>query len=92
MKLGLLTAPFPETPLMEVADWAAANEFEMLEVCAWLTAAGASRRYSGTCHIDVDDLSEVRAKAIVDELANRGIALQFLRRLESDPNPDRISD
>ena len=23
MKLGLLTAPFPDTPLMEVADWAA---------------------------------------------------------------------
>ncbi len=27
MKLGLLTAPFPTTPLMEVADWTAANGF-----------------------------------------------------------------
>ncbi len=30
MKLGFLTAPFPETPLMEVADWAAAVDFEVL--------------------------------------------------------------
>ena len=28
MKLGLLTAPFPDTPLMEVADWTAANGFD----------------------------------------------------------------
>jgi hypothetical protein len=24
VKLGFLTAPFPETPLLDVADWAAA--------------------------------------------------------------------
>ena len=29
MRLGLLTAPFPETPLDEVADWTAANGFEV---------------------------------------------------------------
>ena len=32
MKLGLLTAAFPDTPLEEVAEWAAANGFSMLEV------------------------------------------------------------
>ncbi len=32
MKLGLLTAPFPEMPLEEVADWAADNGFESLEI------------------------------------------------------------
>ena len=31
MKLGFLTAPFPDLPLAEVADWAAANDFESLE-------------------------------------------------------------
>ena len=30
MKLGFLTAPFPQTPLREVADWAAASGFEVL--------------------------------------------------------------
>ena len=32
MKLGLLTAPFPETPLDEVVDWTAANGFECIEI------------------------------------------------------------
>ena len=54
MKLGLLTAPFPETPLEEVADWAAANGFESLEICCWPKTEGAARRYAGICHIDVD--------------------------------------
>ena len=35
MRLGLLTAPFPETPLMDVADWTAANGFESLEIACW---------------------------------------------------------
>ena len=47
MKLGLLTAPFPDTPLAEVADWAAAAGFEALEVACWPKAAGPTRRYAG---------------------------------------------
>ena len=34
VRLGFLTAPLPDTPLMEVADWAAANEFDSLEIVA----------------------------------------------------------
>ena len=40
MKLGLLTAAFPDTPLTEVADWAGANGFSMLEVACWPRADG----------------------------------------------------
>ena len=57
MKLGFLTAPFPETPLMEVADWTAANGFEVLEIACWPRAGGEKRRYAGTSHIDVANLS-----------------------------------
>ena len=35
MKLGLLTAPFPETPLADVVDWTAANGFESIEIACW---------------------------------------------------------
>ena len=35
MRLGLLTAPFPETPLSDVADWTAANGFESIEIACW---------------------------------------------------------
>ena len=53
MKLGLLTAPFPETPLLEVADWAASVGFEALEIACWPRTTGPTRRYAGTSHIDV---------------------------------------
>ena len=54
MKLGLLTAAFPTSPLDEVADWAAAKGFEMLEVACWPAGEGAARRYGGVSHIDVE--------------------------------------
>ena len=53
MKLGFLTAPFPETPLNEVADWAASEGFEVLEIACWPRSDGPTRRYAGTSHIDV---------------------------------------
>jgi sugar phosphate isomerase/epimerase len=88
MKLGLLTAPFPQTPLMDVADWAAAHEFQMLEVCAWPKEQGVARRYAGTCHVDVDDLSDARAKEIVDELDSKGIEISGLGYYPNPLHPD----
>ena len=46
MKLGFLTAPFNETPLMDVADWAASTDFEVLEIACWPKATGPTRRSS----------------------------------------------
>jgi sugar phosphate isomerase/epimerase len=84
VKLGLLTAPFPETPLLEVAEWASANGFEQLEVASWPAAGGQARRYAGTSHIDVADLSDARASEIVGGLAERGITISGLGYY---PNP-----
>ena len=53
MRLGLLTAPFPTTPLLDVARWSAANGFESLEIACWPATGGEARRYAGTSHIDV---------------------------------------
>ena len=64
MKLGLLTAAFPTLTLDEIADWAAANGFETLEVACWPAGEGAARRYAGVCHIDVDTLDDARAREI----------------------------
>ena len=68
MKLGFLTAPFPETPLMDVADWAAGASFEVLEIACWPRSTGPSRRYAGTSHIDVANLSAAQATEIRDEI------------------------
>ena len=88
MKLGFITAPFPNTPLEEVADWAATNGFEILEPCCWPAGEKAGRRYSGVCHIDVDGLSEARAKEIVDDMARRGIEISGLGYYPNPLHPD----
>ena len=80
MKLGLLTAAFPTLTLDEIADWAAANGFETLEVACWPAGEGAARRYAGVCHIDVDRLDE----GVVDRLAQRGLEISALAYY---PNP-----
>ncbi len=67
MKLGFLTAAFPNLPLEEVAAWAAREGFETLEIACWPRADGNERRYAGVSHIDVeafdpDDVRELLAR------------------------------
>jgi sugar phosphate isomerase/epimerase len=88
VKLGFITAPFPTTPLDEVADWAAEVGFDFLEVCCWPRGGGDARRYAGTSHIDVDGMSEARAKEIVDDMAGRGIEVPGLGYYPNPLDPD----
>ncbi len=89
MKLGFLTAPFPDLPLGDVATWAGANGFESLEVACWPPSKGPSRRYAGTSHIDVTDLSASRASEIVDEVASHGLTISGLGFYPNPMHPDR---
>jgi sugar phosphate isomerase/epimerase len=89
MRLGFLTAPFPDTPLSEVAAWAGANGFESLEIACWPRATGPTRRYAGTSHIDVTDLSDARATEIVDEVASHGLAISGLGYYPNPMHSDR---
>ena len=88
MRLGFLTAPFPDTPLMEVAAWAGANGFESLEIACWPRSTDTARRYAGTSHIDVADLSDARATEIVDEIASHGLAISGLGYYPNPMHPD----
>ena len=88
MKLGFLTAPFPETPLTEVADWAASEGFEVLEVACWPKSDGPTRRYAGTSHIDVASLSAGQAKDIRAEIEARGLSISGLGFYPNPLHPD----
>lgn len=88
MKLGFLTAPFPETPLMEVADWAASVGFEVLEIACWPRASGPTRKYAGTSHIDVADLSDAQAGEIKAEIAAKGLDISGLGFYPNPLHPD----
>jgi len=75
MKLGLMTAALPGLTLDEVAGWASAEGFEMLEIACWPAASGAARRYAGVCHIDVENLD---ADAVRETMARHGLGISSL--------------
>lgn len=84
MKLGLLTAPFPDSTLDEVADWSASVGFETLEIACWPASSGEARRYAGTSHIDVSGMTKLRATETVGMLSDIDIGISGLGYY---PNP-----
>ena len=88
MKLGILTAPFADTLLPEVASWASSSGFEALEIACWPQSAGPSRRYAGTSHIDVAKLSASQAKEIAAELTAKGLTVSGLGYYPNPLHPD----
>jgi sugar phosphate isomerase/epimerase len=84
MKLGILTAPFADIGLMDVADWSAGNGFSALEIACWPRAGGETRRYAGTSHIDVANLSAAEGDEIASALSSKGITISGLGYY---PNP-----
>ena len=88
MKLGLLTAPFPDQSLAAVAAWSAAAGFEALEVACWPRTSGATRRYAGTSHIDVAALSDTEARDTVAALAAEGLTISALGYYPNPLHPD----
>ncbi len=88
MKLGILTAPFGDTPLMQVADWAAGNGLGALEIACWPASAGEKRRYAGTSHIDVDGLTKAQATDIMGKLTANGVSVSALGYYPNPLHPD----
>src|SRR3954454_6499912 len=88
MKLGLLTAAFPDSTLEQVADWAGASGFETLEIACWPRTGGESRRYSGVSHIDVQRLDADGAAQVRELLAARGLEISSLAYYPNHLHPD----
>ncbi len=88
MKLGFLTVPFADTPLLEVASWASSAGFETLEIACWPKSSGPTRRYAGTTHIDVANTSPSRAREIVVALGEKSIAISGLGYYPNPLHPD----
>jgi len=88
MKLGFLTAPLPDVPLTEIADWAANVGFDSLEIACWPQSGADARRYAGTSHIDVVNVSEARAREIRDEVESRDLEISGLGYYPNPLHPD----
>src|SRR6478672_11556257 len=63
MKLGFMSACLPELSLEELVAWASGEGFGMLELAVW-PHGQKERRYAGTSHIDVANLTPGKAGEI----------------------------
>ncbi|MDX6571175.1 MAG: hypothetical protein QOC86_331, partial [Gaiellales bacterium] len=88
MKLGLLTAAFPDLTLEQVADWASAEQFAALEIACWPAGGGEQRRYAGVSHIEVETLDAAGAGAILELLSTRGLEISSLAYYPNHLHPD----
>jgi sugar phosphate isomerase/epimerase len=84
MQLGILTAPFADTSLDQVADWAAGSGFKALEIACWPQAGAEKRRYAGTAHLPIEDMTAARASEIMGMLSSKGLTVSGLGYY---PNP-----
>ena len=83
MKIGFVSAILDGWNFEEVIDIAAEMGYQCVEVACW-PAGKAERRYAGVSHIDVVDLSDEKAQAILAYAADRGVEISSLAFY---PNP-----
>jgi sugar phosphate isomerase/epimerase len=88
MKIGVMSAAFPEMSLEQVATWAADNGFEMLELCCWPAGEGKDRKYGGVVHVDVEGLTPDKASDINRMLAAKGLEISSLGYYPNPLHPD----
>ena len=85
MKLGLLTAAFPDQTLEQVAQWAQENGFEALEIAGWPSSGSEHRRYAGVAHIDVHDFNP---RAVLKLLDRYSLVISSLAYYPNNLDPD----
>ena len=88
MKLGLMTAAFPDKSLQEVASWSSENGFEMLELACW-PIGKAKRRYAGVTTLDVSDLDKTKAGQARQIMADHNLEISSLGYYPNPLHPDK---
>ena len=87
MKLGLMSAALPGLSLDELADWASASGFGMLELACW-PVGKSDRRYSGVTHVDVATLDDATAAQIRHKMDATGLQISSLGYYANPLSPD----
>jgi sugar phosphate isomerase/epimerase len=82
MRLGFLTACLPKRPLADIAAWAAAHDYEALEVAAW--PALGDRPFTAT-HLDAESYDR---EAVLGLFVEHGLTLSSLAYYDNNLHPD----
>ena len=90
MKLGLVSAILGDLGYEEMIDFVSQCGLQCVEVACW-PQGKAERRYAGVSHIDVDGLTEERAKYLVQYAKDRNVTISSLAYYPNmlDPNLEK---
>jgi len=77
MKLGFVSAILDGWTFEEMLDVAAEMGYRCVEVACW-PRGKAERRYAGVSHIDVENLNDAEAAAILNACKDKGIEISAL--------------
>jgi len=89
LKLGLLTAIFPEMSFEEVILYAKNKGLSAVELACWPNQK-ENRRYAGTSHLDVNNLSDEKVSYIKEFLDKNGISISSLGYYPNPLHPDLL--
>jgi sugar phosphate isomerase/epimerase len=87
MKLGFVSALFPELDLEEVLEIALDIGYDCVEVMCW-PVGRAERRYAGVTHVDVTNFSDADAKRIQKIVDSSGVEISALGYYPNPLAPD----
>jgi len=88
MKLGFVSAIFPELSLGGLLAFAHAERFKCIEAMCW-PVGNAERRFAGVTHIDVTDFTKASADEVNELCGSHGVSLSGLGYYPNplDPEP-----
>ena len=85
MKLGFLTACLPRRSLAEICEWAAAHDFDALEVAAWPDLG--DRPFTAT-HLAVEQFGDREVETTRQLFATHGLELSSIAYYDNNLHPD----
>ena len=88
MKLGFVSAVFPDLTLPEVLQVAQETGYAAVELMCW-PVGEADRRYAGVTHVDVVNLTSAEADRINNQVTEAGIEISALGYYPNPLSPDR---
>ena len=88
MKLGFVSAIFPDLTLPEVLQVASETDYSAVELMCW-PVGKADRRYAGVTHVDVVDMTSAEADRINNQVAEAGIEISALGYYPNPLSPDQ---
>jgi len=87
MKLGLLSSILEEYNYEEVIDLASELGYKSVELACWPHGEG-TRRYAGTSHIDVDNLTDEKVEKILSYASEKIVEIHALGYYPNPLDPD----